>query len=787
MLVLPGQLGDASSLQGAAGGTGHPPWVFWLHTASDLLIGLACLALAGLLGLLAVRRSGRLSFPGLFWMLLALVLTCGCTHLLDAVSPWAPLGRLSGVVSLLAGAVSWATFLLGLAALPRVLAMRTPAELEQEIAERRRAEQGLQSLARELAQSEQDLRRQTSILQAVLESLGDGVIVADTGGHVLLLNKAAEHLFGRCPTDTTAQEWMASVSCSRPDGTPWPAGECPLARAARGESLDQAGLLLPGPTAGEKVWLSLTARPLHDEAGRVVGGVAVYRDVTEQQRAAEAVREGEKRLLRVIETIADGILLTDVEGRVTFANGAAERILGLPRSALLGRDFDSLLGAPASAGAASQGDRLGFDRIAGADRSLYGMNEELVRANGSHAFVSVSVAPFRDGSRRMVGFVASISDVTERKAAEEALRRSEERFRALVEKGADGIALLGEDGGVRYASPSTRNVLGYPPEAVVGTNYLDLVHPDDRAGARERFDECRRGPGRDVVLQCRVRHGDGSCRYVEGTVSNRLSDPGVGAIVFNYRDATERRRSQEQLEESLRHLHALHARLERVREEERTRIAREIHDELGQALTGMKMELAGLKRALAGGDAGGRSQPLAGKVAELSGLVDETIRTVRRIATELRPGVLDNLGLEAAVEWQAQEFERRTGISCAVAVGAPGAALGRELSTAMFRILQEALTNVARHAGASAVAVSLRPEGRDLVLEVADDGKGIGEEQAAGGGSLGLLGMRERARLLGGEVRVVGRPGAGTTVVARVPLGPPNGSSPRRGSPSEEP
>lgn len=212
-------------------------------------------------------------------------------------------------------------------------------------------------------------------------------------------------------------------------------------------------------------------------------------------------------------------------------------------------------------------------------------------------------------------------------------------------------------------------------------------------------------------------------------------------------------------------LRALSARLLSIREEERARISREIHDELGQALTGLKMDLSWLVRKPPedGGSLGERIKPM-------TELINNTIRTVRRISTELRPGVLDDLGLVAAIEWLVEDFKNRTKIECASFADLDSAVIGTELSTSLFRILQEALTNVMRHAEATHVTISLRNDAGVIVLEVEDNGKGITERDIRNARSLGILGIRERALLFGGEVHIEGAAGKGTTLVIRVPL-----------------
>jgi signal transduction histidine kinase len=231
------------------------------------------------------------------------------------------------------------------------------------------------------------------------------------------------------------------------------------------------------------------------------------------------------------------------------------------------------------------------------------------------------------------------------------------------------------------------------------------------------------------------------------------------------RENAERTLVEEQLRESQDMLRALAGHLQSVREEEQTRIAREIHDELGQALTGLKMDLSWMASKLPAGQ-----KPLLKKSTSMSLLIDHTIQAVRRIASGLRPEVLDEVGLTAAIAWQAREFQKRTGIRCKAALPTNGLALGPERSTAVFRIFQEVLTNVARHANATRVDILMQLDTETLVLHVEDNGKGISEASIHSPKSLGLLGMRERVLPFGGAIEVMGRSGNGTKVAVSVPL-----------------
>jgi signal transduction histidine kinase/ligand-binding sensor domain-containing protein len=243
-------------------------------------------------------------------------------------------------------------------------------------------------------------------------------------------------------------------------------------------------------------------------------------------------------------------------------------------------------------------------------------------------------------------------------------------------------------------------------------------------------------------------------------------------VLVHTEDVTERQRSERQLRESGEQLRALAVRLQSVREEERTRLSREIHDELGQIMTGLKMDLAWIRRRVL--DLGqGIPDAVAQRMGQMNSLLEDAIHTVRKIASQLRPAILDDLGLIPAMEWQARDFSERTGIPCGLALGMEDLVLDREAATELFRIYQEMLTNVARHAQATRVEVYLTQANGGLELAVHDDGQGISVSDAEQRTSLGILGMEERAKRIGGVLRIVPHPSGGTiaSVVVHVAKG----------------
>jgi DNA-binding NarL/FixJ family response regulator len=246
--------------------------------------------------------------------------------------------------------------------------------------------------------------------------------------------------------------------------------------------------------------------------------------------------------------------------------------------------------------------------------------------------------------------------------------------------------------------------------------------------------------------------------------------PAVRRAIAEAKEKMKRQKAEELLRTQAAELRALAARLQASREEERVRISRELHDEMGEMLTAQKFALSWMRQQLSNGDKVIVEKEIFARIDSLGLLIDQMANRVRQLCTELRPSILDNLGLLAAIEWQANEFQLRTGIVCNITQKVDSLNLEEQQATAMFRIFQEILTNVARHARASEVSVELKFAGQNLILQVQDNGEGISDTKLKGGTSLGILGMRERMTLLGGELLIQGIPAKGTTVTLCVPL-----------------
>jgi PAS domain S-box-containing protein len=358
--------------------------------------------------------------------------------------------------------------------------------------------------------------------------------------------------------------------------------------------------------------------------------------------------------------------------------------------------------------------------------------------------------------------------MTERKQTDDEQEQRELQYRAVVEDQTELICRWRPGGELTFVNQAYCRYFGRKREELIGKNFMQLIPIEDHEAVRKHFASINRDHPIGMH-EHQVKSEKGEIRWQQWVnqgvfdTEGHLTDcQSVG------RDITDRKQAELELLRSRAQLRDLASRFQTVREQERATMAREIHDDVGQAMTALKIGLSRLGKRLPK-----EARSLRDMTQDMSTIADDTIQTVQRICSELRPRLLDERGLTAAIEWQAREFQRRMGICCEVSLDPVDATLDPERTTALFRIFQESLTNVARHAEATIVTASLKRHADELVLIVKDNGKGITEDQVCDSESYGLIGIRERVHPWGGSVMIRGQGGKGTTVTVRLPCRAP--------------
>ena len=631
----------------------------------------------------------------------------------------------------------------------------------------------------ERKRAEEALRASEKRWRAIFENSAVGIALTDPSGVFTVTNRAFQQMMGYTDEELRALSFM-DIAFEEDRELNWALSR-ELWEGKRQQFQYEKRYRRKD---GNLIWVRITVSLAPGTEAVPQFSLAIVEEITERKRAEEELRRSEDRLRLSIDTIPTMAWTVRPDGAVDFVNKRWRDYTGLsleeeieePTRSMHPEELPGVM------------EKWRADMAAG---EPFELELRLRRADGAYRWFLVRTVPLRDELGNIVKWFGTSTWIEDRKQAEDALRRSFDELRVAVEQSQRSEAHLAESQRLSHVGSWAVNVspreivfwsqehyriFGFDPEAGIPPlqTALGRIHPEDRHKADPAFERAIREE-RDFASDFRIVLPDGTIKYCHSIGHPVVNESGeliefIGTVM----DVTESKRAEKELLHSFDQLRALAARLQTAREEERTRIAREIHDELGQALTAIKIDLAALIRDLPG-DSGPQRQ----RSRSILKLLDDAIQSVRRIATELRPGILDDLGLVAAVEWAAEEFQARTGTKCEVSLPGMDIALDPERATALFRILQETLTNIARHANATRVDVRLAQENGDLILEVHDNGQGIGEEQLSTGSSLGILGMRERALLLGGELTISGEPGKGTTVRVRIPR--PNPKQPEPG------
>jgi PAS domain S-box-containing protein len=323
----------------------------------------------------------------------------------------------------------------------------------------------------------------------------------------------------------------------------------------------------------------------------------------------------------------------------------------------------------------------------------------------------------------------------------------------------DGFMALDNQSRVTYINKKTASVIGLPEQEVLGKRIDELYSAE--IWDHTLSDACREAITRQEPCATEI-YSKVKDRWLEIDLY-----PSSSGISLFFRDISEKKKNEEQLRQSHEQLRQLASHLQNIREEEQKRIAREVHDELGQQITGLKMDVSWIQKRLSGQE---ESAALDGRLTQMTNLLDEAALTVRKISSELRPAILDDFGLITALEWQSEEFEKRFSIPVLFSAGTDYIEIPSPLATGLFRTYQESLTNIARHANAKQVLSSLQVADGEIILTVSDNGKGFDTRTNGQRKTLGLLGMKERVLMMDGNLEIRSEPGRGTTITIKVPL-----------------
>ena len=522
---------------------------------------------------------------------------------------------------------------------------------------------------------------------------------------------------------------------------------------AIGEDYVEANFLLKSK---QKIPFYFNGQTIEYEGEICLMGVGL--DFSEREKAKKEILDSETKYRELIEHASDGIFISNQDGRYIDVNTGACRMLGYTKEELLTRSGADILYNNKD----SEALKERYKELKSGKNSIREI--ALKRKDGSIVMVESNSKMLPDGR-----FIGIVRDLTERKKADKALRESEERYRALVENAPEALVVMDvnkqafvsvSESATKLFKMSKEELLKLGPMAV-----SPEYQPDGRLSSEAATENIQKAIDGEKPsfewMHCDKDRNPIPCEIWLVRLPSETEVLIRGSIV----DITERKKVAEEIKTNSELLRELYSYSQNIREEERTYIAREIHDELGQQLTGLKMDLSWITRKLKPED-----EAISEKLAGTIGLIDTTIQTVRKIATELRPSILDDLGLVAALEWQGEEFGKRSDIKVNFTSKLGEKILQPDITTALFRIYQELLTNIARHAGAKTVNTLIYINDNKLHLSVEDDGKGFDAENIISKKTLGLRGIKERTNLIGGAYEIKTRPGEGTFVLISVPL-----------------
>jgi PAS domain S-box-containing protein len=490
----------------------------------------------------------------------------------------------------------------------------------------------------------------------------------------------------------------------------------------------------------------------------------MIRNVNEYERTLEALRESERRYSLLTESIMDVIWIMDINFHITYMSPSVERMRGYTIQEIMSQRLDEMFPPESLQKALRMIEEEILNKKNPDPFRLGTVGLEMTCKGGGTVWTESRVTLLYGPDGYPAGLMGVTRDVTERRKMEESLRDSERRYRLLAENITDVIWVADMNLNRTYVSPSAKSLQGYKSADDMPNSVKDLLTPTSFEVARETFARelaaekgRKKNMHRSWTLQLELKRKDGSTVWTEDKVTFLRDGTGKPTGYLGVtRDISLRKQDQDALR-------SLSRRLVEVQEIERRSIARELHDHIGQELTGLKLALEMVSRL--------PPQQVKAKLSEAQGSINELVARVQDLSLDLRPAMLDDLGLVPALLWHFERFTSQTGVRVAFKHRGIQRRFAPEIETAVYRIVQEGLTNVARHAGVVETTVRLLLNRGVLGVYIEDEGIGFDTDAAfARGTSSGLTGMQERATLLGGQFEIISAPGAGTLLVAKFPI-----------------
>ncbi len=585
-----------------------------------------------------------------------------------------------------------------------------------------------------------------NMLRALAECAADAFLVHDEAGRLTDVNRAACDCLGYTRGELLAmsvQDLDTGEASAEEDGVQW-------------KGL-QPGQGMTGRARYRRKNGTTVALDLQRSCCRLHGQRCFFllaRDLTQRL----TVEEGLRQQAMLIHLAHDPIFVWDETNGIVFWNQGSERLYGFTKEEAVGRTTSTLLKT------VFPGSREQFEAELDRNGKWSGELRQYTRS-GRQVIVSSRVQKVTIGGRTLI--LEANRDITALRRAMEQLALSERRFHELVQIAPVGVFETDASGDCLYVNQRWCEIAGMSPEQAQGKGWTNALYPGDRERVSAQWYRAVAGHT-PFQAEYRYQRQDGVVRWALcNGIPQRDPDGSLAGFMGTVTDISGNKDVEMELRRSREQLRTLLGRLDEAVEAERRHLAREVHDQLGQALTALKLDASWAAQRLGGGDEAFRAA-VVDKLKGMTALIDMTVDSVQRISAQLRPQMLEDMGLVPALEVYAEQFAERTGIRSRVHAGEIASLPGPE-ATHVFRIVQEAMTNVARHAGAERVDVTLVEIGGILHVDIQDDGRGIAEDAQYAAGALGMLGMRERARLLTGRLTVTGIPGRGTVVSVEVP------------------